>query len=56
MGGIKRCVIAAGWPMCPPDVVWEMVIDLLMKSGLLLSARSLREPVTLEGTPVYLPR
>lgn len=33
-GGIRRCVIAAGWPMCPPDVVWEMVIDLLMKSGL----------------------
>lgn len=53
---IKRCVIAVGWPVCPPDVVWEMLIDLLMKSGLLLSALSLRESVTLEGTPAYLTR
>lgn len=53
---IKRCVMAAGWPVCPPDVVWEMLIDPLMKSGLLLSARSLRESVTLEGTPAYLTR
>lgn len=55
-GGIKRCVIAAGWTVCPPDVVWEMLIYLLMESGLLLSALILRESVTLEETPAYLTR
>lgn len=55
-GKIKRCLIAAGWPVCPPDVVWEMLIDLLMKSGLLLSALSLGESVTLKGTPAHLTR
>ncbi len=53
-GEIKRHLIAAGWLVCPPDVVWEMLIDLLMKSGLLLSGLSLRESVTLKGTPACL--
>ena len=30
-GKVKRCVIATRWLVCPPDVVWEMLIDLLMK-------------------------
>lgn len=48
-----RFVTTAGWPVYPPDVVWEMLINLLMKSGLLLSAISLRESMTLEGTPAF---
>ena len=55
-GEIKRCVIAAGRPVCLPDVVWEMLIDLLMKSGIHLSILSLRESVTLEGKPGYVTR
>ena len=37
-GEIKRCLTTDVWLTCPPDVVWEEVIDLLMKSALLLSA------------------
>lgn len=48
-----RFVITAGWPVSPPDVVWEMLINLLMKSGLLLSAINLRESLTLEGIPAF---
>lgn len=36
-GEIKKCLTADVWLTCPPDVVWEEAIDLLMKSALLLS-------------------